>query len=155
MAAPAASNCKGMLYNRANSQKLVCQIDVAAFGSVMLVIVFIIMIWETDAYSPHHGLAVDLPKVRQPINMPGAKREDASIISIMQDGKLFFGNERVSVSQLLLKIEEQLGHGGEKKVYLRANPRATYASVKPVLDAVRSAGVDSVGILVDPRYPGH
>ncbi|HXX27771.1 MAG TPA: biopolymer transporter ExbD [Terriglobales bacterium] len=137
-----------MLYNRANSQKLVCQIDVAALGSVMLVIVFTIMIWETDAYSPHHGVAVDLPRVRHPVDMPRAKREDASIVSIMRDGKIFFGHEQVAVDQLPLKIDGRLAQSGEKKVYIQADYRVRYANVKSVLDAVRSAGVDSVGILV-------
>jgi biopolymer transport protein ExbD len=82
-----------VLYNRANSQKLVCQIDLATLGSVMLVTVFTIMIWETDRYSPHHGVGLDLPRVRHPVNMPRAKREDASIVSIMLDGKIFFGNK--------------------------------------------------------------
>jgi len=57
------SNYKGMLRHRIKPLKLICQIDVAALGSVMVVLVFTLMIWETFTHSPHHGVAVDLPKV--------------------------------------------------------------------------------------------
>jgi biopolymer transport protein ExbD len=137
-----------MLSNHANSLRPICQINVAALGSVMVVLVFIIMVWETFAYSPHHGVAVDLPKVRRSIDMPRAKREDASVISIMRDGKMFFRDERVTVTELPLKINGLLSQGGEKKVYIQADARLKYGTVKPVVDAVRSAGVDSIGILV-------
>jgi biopolymer transport protein TolR len=137
-----------MLSNRANSLKPICQIDVAALASVMVVLVFVIMVWETFAYSPHHGVAIDLPKVGHSIEMPQAKREDASMVSIMRDGKIFFRNERVTVAELPPKIDGLLSHGGEKKVYIQADARVGYGTVKPVLDAVRSAGVESIGILV-------
>jgi len=97
---------------------------------------------------PHHGVAVDLPKVGHAIRMPRARREDASIVTVMRDGKIFFGDEQVAVAQLPLRIGGRLSHSGEKKVYIQADRRAKFASVKPVLDAVRSAGVDTIGILV-------
>ena len=119
-----------------------------AFASVMVVLVVIIMVWEVYVYSPHHGIGVDLPRVGHAIEMPRAKREDASVVSITRDGKIFFRNGLVTPAQLSAKIVDQLSQGADRKVYVTADAHAKYGAVKPALDAVRSAGVESIGILV-------
>jgi hypothetical protein len=85
----------------------------------MLVIVFTIMIWETDAYSPHHSVAVNLPGVRHAVNMPRAKREDACIVSIMPNFLRARTSEPVAVAQLPLKIDGRLAQSGEKRFTYR------------------------------------
>jgi biopolymer transport protein ExbD len=42
----------------------------------------------------------------------------------------------------------------ERKVYIRADGRAWYGTVKEVLDGVRAAGVEKVGFLLEQPFVG-
>lgn len=79
-----------MLYNRANSLKRICKIDVTAFASVMVYLVVLMMfVLMFMPGRPPHGVSVDLPKVWHPVEMPHANRDDALMIAIFRDGKFF------------------------------------------------------------------
>jgi biopolymer transport protein TolR len=147
-----------MLRNRANALKPICRIDVTAFASVMVVLVFAMLLPQMEGYSflspmfipiIDAGVGTDLPKVWRSIGMPDANRDDALIVAVMRDGQVFFGNDRVAVGELPGKIRERLVHSGERKVYIRADARVRYGYMSAVLDGIRSAGILRIGILVD------
>jgi|SRR5271156_2412160 len=140
-----------MLHDRANSAKLISQINVTAFASVMVVLVFALMAVGVGAMSPHRGTSVDLPKVWHPVEMRHANREDALVVGIERDGKVYFRNQRVTADELPAKTAEGLAHGSERRVYIRADARAKYGDVSAVLDGVRSAGVENVVFFVEQR----
>jgi biopolymer transport protein TolR len=101
----------------------------------------------------YRGTPVDLPHVGHPVSMAHADREDAILIAVTRDDKIFFRADKVSLDQLPAKIRESLNQGSEKKVYIRADARAKYVWVAEVLDNVRSTGVERIGFLVDQRRP--
>jgi biopolymer transport protein TolR len=137
---------------RHRPNQLICGIDVTAFVSVMLVLVFTFMIGKIfDTFHP--GNSVDLAKVSSPVSMRGANREDATIVSIRRDGKLFFRSDLVMPDQLAAKIRESVDHGSERKVYIRADAHAKYEKVAEVLDGVHAAGIEKIGFLVEQRRP--
>lgn len=116
----------------------------------MAVVLLTLLIIEMVAFPlawGHRGVGIDLPRVNRPVTMRAANREDALIIVIMRDGKVFFGNERATAEELPAKIEERLSHGAERKVYIKADARARYGAVRIVLGAVRSAGVEKIAII--------
>jgi biopolymer transport protein TolR len=137
-----------MLSNRTNSPKPICKIDVTALVSVM---VFLVALMMVATPSPHHGVRVELPKVWHPIGMWRANGEGALIIIVMRDGQIFFGRDRVRPEGLVAKISERLAYGAKREVYIRADARARYFTVSTVLDGIRAAGVERVGILVDQK----
>jgi len=69
----------------------------------------------------------------------------------MRDGQIFFGSDRVRPEGLAAKINECLARGAKREVYIRADARARYGRVSAVLDGIRAAGVERVGILVDQK----
>jgi biopolymer transport protein ExbD/biopolymer transport protein TolR len=73
------------------------------------------------------------------------------IVAVMRDGKLFFGNDRIEADQLTQKIKDRLANRVDKRVYVRADARAKYGSVVEVVDNVRAAGVDDLGLLTDQK----
>jgi biopolymer transport protein ExbD len=100
----------------------------------------------------HHTNAVDVPKVLHPVSMPGAGREDAMKVTITRDGKVYFGVEQVRSSDLLQKISDRMKDPEvEWKVYIVADMRARWDSIKPVLDGVHAAGIRRIAFLVDQR----
>ena len=135
-----------------NVSKLFSGIDATAFAAIMVVLVFVELIAGTMSYSPHHGVSIDVPRILYPIAMPGAMRDDVMQVSITRDGKVFFGSDQIVPDYVTEKIQARLTDlDVERKVYIRADGRARYGTVKMVLDGVRSAGIIRVAFLVDQR----
>jgi len=97
------------------------------------------------------GLPVDMAKTSHPIILRGANREDALLVAVQRDGRIWFDRDQITPDQLPAKIREHLSHGAEHRVYIRADARAKYGTVVEVLDGVRSAGVENITFLVDER----
>jgi hypothetical protein len=109
-----------MLPKHTKSMKLFCRIDVsgACSGGVRSVG------GNDDRSSPHHGYGPDLPHVSHSVSLPGANREDAMVISILRDGAVYFGRDKVPTEQLRSKILGHLReHTVEPRVYIRADAR--------------------------------
>jgi biopolymer transport protein ExbD len=83
--------------------------------------------------------------------MPDADKEDALIVAVMRDGKVFFGNDQTAPDQLTGKIKDRIANRTDKRVYVRADARARFGSVVEVVDNVRAAGVDQLGLLTDQK----
>jgi biopolymer transport protein ExbD/biopolymer transport protein TolR len=135
---------------RHRPNQLICNINVAAFASVMLALLYLFMPWRADEY---RRPAVDFAKVSSPVPMRAADREDAMVVAITRDNRVFFGAEAVRPADLPAKIQEEISRGSEREVYIKADARARYGWVAEVLDNVRSAGIEKIGFLVDQRRP--
>jgi biopolymer transport protein TolR len=133
---------------RGRSNELICYINVTGLLSIMFVLVIVYLV-QPVSFQGHH--AVDMAKVSHPISMSHADRENAMQISITREGKVFFGSDRVRPSDLPPRIRGSVSRGSEKKIYIRADARAKYASVAEVLDNVHDAGIEKIGFLVDQR----
>jgi biopolymer transport protein ExbD/biopolymer transport protein TolR len=133
---------------------LISRIDVTAFAGIMLALLFLFMP-SYGGFRAHRGMSVDLPQVSHPISMPHANREDAMIVVITRDDKVFFGPEQVIPDVLPVvireRINQRINQGSEKKVYIKADARAKYGWVAEVLDGVRAAGIEKIGFLVEQR----
>ncbi|MGA9973203.1 MAG: biopolymer transporter ExbD, partial [Candidatus Sulfotelmatobacter sp.] len=94
---------------------------------------------------------VDMAKVNNPTPMQDADKEDALLVSVMRDGTVYFGADKVPVDSLTSKVRDRLTNRTNKEVYLKADARTHYGNVVQVVDAVRAAGVDDLGLLTDQR----
>lgn len=118
--------------------------NVIPLADVMLVLLIIFMV-ITPMLSK--GVSVDLVMTRNPIAMSDADKDDAVLIAVTRDGKVFLGSTPVPADQLAQKVKDLLANQLDKTVYLKSDARATYAAVVDVIDNVRAAGVDNVGLL--------
>jgi biopolymer transport protein ExbD/biopolymer transport protein TolR len=133
---------------------LICRIDVTAFAAVMFALVAMFLLPATVVVdSPRTGaqMPVDLPHVSTATEMRGADREDALVVAITRDGQVWFDTDQVSPENLTAAIRERVGHGAERKVYIRADMRARYDMVVRVLSKVRAAGIDKVAFIAGER----
>jgi len=126
-------------------------INVTPMVDVMLVLLIIFMVITPMLQK---GVSVDLAKTNNPVQMPDADKEDALLVAITRDGKVFFGTDRIEPDQLTNKLKDKLSNRTDKRVFIRADARAKYGSVVEVVDNVRSAGVDQLGLLTDQRKSG-
>ena len=136
------------LAKRNEGAKVNSDINVTPMVDVMLVLLIIFMVITPMLQK---GVSVDLAKVNNPAQMPDADKEDALVVAIMRDGNIFFGNDRIQPDQLTSKVKDRLANRSDKRVFIRADARAKYGSVVEVVDNVRSAGVDQLGLLTDQR----
>jgi len=83
--------------------------------------------------------------------MPDADKEDAIVVAITKDGSVFLGQNKTSVSELGIQVREKLADKPGKTIFIRADARARYLAVEDAIDAVRTAGVEDVGLLTRRR----
>ena len=123
-------------------------INVTPMVDVMLVLLIIFMVITPML---QHGQSVDLVQVNNPTPMPDADKEDALLVAVMRDGTVYFGNDKLPVDQLTGKVKDRIANKQEKIVYVKADARAKFGSVVAVVDNVRAAGVDQLGLLTEQR----
>ena len=136
---------------RNEGAKVNSNINVTPMVDVMLVLLIIFMVVTPMLQK---GVSVDLAKTDSPQQMPDADKEDALIVAIMRDGTVFFGSDKTPPDQLANKVKDKLANRTDKRVFIRADARARYGAVTDVVDNVRSAGVDQVGLLTEQRKQG-
>jgi len=133
---------------RNEGAKVNSDINVTPMVDVMLVLLIIFMVITPMLQK---GVSVDLAKVNSPTAMPDADKEDALIVAVMRDGKVFFGNDVTPPDQLTQKVKDRLTNRVDKRVFVRADARAKFGYVVAVVDNVRAAGVDQLGLLTDQK----
>ena len=137
------------LAKRDEGSKVSSEINVTPMVDVMLVLLIIFMVVTPMLQK---GISVDMAKVNNPEQMPDADKEDALLVSITRDGKVYFGSEQVSdVDSLTTKVKDRLTNKADKRVYVKADMRARFGGVVKVVDSVRAAGVDDLGLLTDQK----
>jgi biopolymer transport protein ExbD len=127
---------------------VVSDINVTPMVDVMLVLLIIFMV-ITPMLSK--GVNVDLVKTKNPVKMQEADKEDAIIVAVTRDGKTFLspGNQQVSMENLPEKVKDLQTNRTEKTVYLKADSRARFEVVETVIDTLRTAQVDDLGLLTE------
>jgi biopolymer transport protein ExbD len=127
---------------------VVSDINVTPMVDVMLVLLIIFMV-ITPMLSK--GQTVNMVKTKNDQKMVEADKEDAVLIAITRDGKSFLspGNMLINPSDLGSKVKDLQTNRSDKTVYVKADARARFASVTDVIDNLRVAGVDQVGLLTE------
>jgi biopolymer transport protein ExbD/biopolymer transport protein TolR len=124
----------------------VADINVTPMVDVMLVMLIIFMV-ITPMLSK--GVSVDLVRTANPINMANAEKEDAIVVAITRDGKTYLGTTQIKAEDLAPKVKDMLTNRLDKTTYLKSDQRARYAKVVEVVDNLRAAGVDQLGLMTE------
>jgi len=124
----------------------VADINVTPMVDVMLVLLIIFMV-ITPMLSK--GKDVELVKTKNPIAMQAADKTDAVLVAVTRDGKAYLGNDLVAAEDLPPKVKDMLQNKLDKTVFVKADARARYEKVVDVVDNLRAAGVDQVGLLTE------
>jgi biopolymer transport protein TolR len=136
---------------RNEGSKVNSNINVTPMVDVMLVLLIIFMVITPMLQKGH---SVDLAMTESPQQMPDADKEDALVVAITRDGSVFFGTDKTAPAELANKVKDKLSNRADKRVFIKADARARYGVVTDVVDNVRSAGVDQVGLLTEQRKSG-
>ena len=136
---------------RNEGTKINGNINVTPMVDVMLVLLIIFMVITPML---QNKVSVDMAKVDNPTSMPDADKEDAIVVAITRDGGVFLGQDKIAVSELGARVRDKIADKPGKTIYVRADARAQFRAVEDAIDAVRTAGVDEVGLLTQKREVG-
>jgi len=140
---------------KSKSPPPVADINVTPMVDVMLVLLIIFMV-ITPMLSK--GISVDMVKTVNPVTMQAADKSDAIIVAITRDGKTYLGTTQMNADQIPGKVKDILSSRLDKMCYIRADSRARYEKVVDVVNNLRAAGVDQLGLLTEQiqqkRMPG-
>jgi len=121
--------------------------NIIPMADIMLVLLIIFMVVTPMI---QRGASVDRATVDNPRDMDAADKEDAIVVAITRDGSIFLGSQKVELSQLTGVLKDKLAaKQGDKTVFLNSDRNALYGKVVAVVDEIRSAGVDQLGLLTD------
>lgn len=125
---------------------VVVDINVVPMIDIMLVMLIIFMV-VTPMLSK--GVSVDMVKTSNPIAMQDADKEDAVLVAVTRDGRTYLGSAQLPAADLPAKVKDLLTNRLNKTVYVKCDQRARYEKVVEVVDNLRAAGVDNIGLLTE------
>jgi biopolymer transport protein ExbD len=115
----------------------VSDINVTPMVDVMLVLLIIFMVITPMLTK---GVTVDMVRTKNPIAMQAADKEDAILIAVTRNGGVY---------QLPERVRDLLTNRMDKMCYIKADARARYSAVEEVVDNLRAAGVDQIGLITE------
>ncbi len=121
-------------------------INVTPMADVMLVLLIIFMVVTPMLQK---GTTVELAKTHNPTDMPAADHDDAVLVAVTRDGKYWLNADKITIEQMGGKVNDLLATKMDKTVFVRSDARAKYGDVVAVVDTIRNAGVDKVGLLTE------
>jgi biopolymer transport protein ExbD len=122
--------------------------NVIPMADIMLVLLIIFMV-ITPLLTK--GVAVNMAKAENADKMPNADRDDAIIVAVTRDGRLFLspGNKELGLDAITDNVKDLITGRLDKTVYVRSDERAKYGDVVKAVDEVRAAGVENIGLLTE------
>jgi len=110
--------------------------NVIPMADIMLVLLIIFMV-VTPLLTK--DIPVDLTPAQNSRDMQDADKDDAIVVAVTRDGRIYLGSTKVEKQDLTGQIKDRLSSRLDKTVYVRSDAR--------VVDEIRSAGVDQLGLL--------
>jgi len=128
---------------RNNESKLLAEINVTPLVDVVLVLLIIFMV---TAPMLQMGIDVNLPRVKsKSIDVT----EEKLVLTINSEKEIFINKNKISVSELGVKLESIFSSRIDREVFMRADKNVPYGFVVEVMSAVRKAGVDKLGMITE------
>jgi len=120
--------------------------NVIPMADIMLVLLIIFMVITPMLQKT---TPVDLAMTNNAHEMKDADKDDAIVVAVTRDGSIFLNNVKVGKEDITGQVKDKLTNRLDKTVYVKSDARAKYGDVVAVVDEIRSAGVDQLGLLTE------
>jgi biopolymer transport protein TolR len=133
------------------NDKFNSEINVTPMVDIMLVLLIIFMVVTPLLQS---GVSVALPKeMKNPEEDPAIIKESSLVVAITADNSYYVSKEKVDIAELKDRITKAMENKKpeERIVYIKSDVNADYGSVVEVINAIRQAGIDQIGLVADKK----
>lgn len=127
---------------RRKSRRLMNQINVVPYIDVMLVLLVIFMV---TAPMTNPGV-VELPQVGQTLKQASAPL----VLTVKSDNTIEFDGKALPRDQLLFEVRQRVEQDAQRAVVIAADKNVKYDDVIAVMDLIKQANVEKVGLLLSP-----
>ena len=126
----------------------VADINVTPMVDVMLVLLIIFMVIAPMLQS---GVSVALPKSKYPDPDPNIIKDTSAVIAIPNDGEFYIGRDKVAQVDIPTRVKNILKDkpAPDQVVYIKSGRLVKYGTVVSVIDAIRDAGFDRIGLVAE------
>jgi biopolymer transport protein TolR len=128
-----------ILPSRAKDRRVLSEINVTPLVDVMLVLLVIFMVTTPML---QRGTDIQLPQARA----SDLKEEQRITVTLTQDGRIYLEGQEVPRAALRDRLAG-LVHGRDRVVYFRGDAHVPYGLVIEVMDILKAAGVETVGMI--------
>lgn len=127
-------------------RRFLAEINVIPLVDVVLVLLVIFMVTAPMLY---RGMDIKLPTSASNTIKP----EIRAVLAIEKDQRLYLDKDQVSIAQLERKLRVLKEEHKDVSIYLRADRDVPYGVVIQVMDGVKKAGIEKLGMVTDPAGP--
>ena len=119
-------------------------INVTPLVDVMLVLLIIMML---VAPLLQQGVQLTLPTAYNTIDKPDTA--DQTVVFVDAAGLLYVNQIPVAEADVPARLQAHFENKTERIVYLKGDRNAPYSAIMAMMDALRAAGIDSVGLITE------
>jgi len=119
------------------------EINVTPLVDVILVLLIIFMV---TAPMLQRGVDVRLPRVESAADA----QEERLVVTVARDQRVYLNDQVVNLNLVGERLAQVSRATGVDFVFLRADREVPYGRVMMVMDAIKKAGIEKVGMVTEP-----
>jgi len=123
--------------------RYMAEINVVPLVDVVLVLLIIFMVTAPMLY---RGMDINLPQTATNTIKP----EQRVVLTVERDRQVYVDKDRVPLMQLQPKLQALRRNNPNVSVFLRADREVPYGTVVQVMDSIKKAGIEKLGMVTDP-----
>jgi biopolymer transport protein TolR len=127
-------------------RRFLAEINIIPLVDVVLVLLIIFMVTAPMLY---RGMDINLPTSRTNTIRP----EERLVLTVERDQTVYLDKDKLSLEQLEFRLKQAKQHNADVSIYLRADRSVPYGTVVRVMDEIKRAGIERLGMVTDP-VPG-
>ena len=125
-------------------RRFLAEINVIPLVDIVLVLLIIFMVTAPMLY---RGMDITLPTS----STNTIKPEERVVLTVERDQKVYVDKDPVPMGVLEAKLRTIKQRNTDVSVYLRADRDVPYGLVVQVMDGVKRAGIEKLGMVTDPE----
>jgi len=129
------------LPSRSRDRRVLSEINVTPLVDVMLVLLVIFMV---TAPMLQRGTDVQLPQAQH----SDLKEQNRLTLTLTREGRIFLNNDEIPRAELRERLVA-VTRGRDRTVQFRGDSQVSYGLVIEVMDGMKAAGIDTVGMITE------